>query len=98
MAEHTLLQDNHKIKFEDTQILSTTKSYYARLYRKAIEIYKHKYNFNKKEESLIINKAWYTAVKNIKTKPMKKQIKLPDLSDKSGSSISHAQMKRLNMT
>ena len=71
VAEHTLLQDDHKIKFEDTQILSTTKSYYARLYGKAIEIYKHNDNFNKREESLIINKTWFPAMKNIKTKPIK---------------------------
>ena len=73
MEKHTLSPVNHKIKFEDTQSLSTTKSYYARLYREAIEIYKHNDNSNKREESLVMNKAWYPTMKNIKTKPVKKR-------------------------
>ena len=64
VAEHAILNDNHHILFDETKILSTTKSYYARLNREAIEIFKHKRNFNKKEEGLRINKTWIPALQN----------------------------------
>lgn len=69
IAEHTLLQHNHRIQFEDTQVLSTEKAYHARMYREALEIQKHTNNFNRKEESLTINKAWLPALKNYRTMP-----------------------------
>ena len=40
--------------------------YYARLYIESIEIHKHENNFNKKEESLKLNKMWFLALRNRK--------------------------------
>ncbi|KAJ7335676.1 hypothetical protein JRQ81_013617, partial [Phrynocephalus forsythii] len=60
-AEHTLKQTGYEILFQDTEVLDNTTNHYTvvcvRLHREAIEIHKHKHSFNKKEESLQINKA-----------------------------------------
>ena len=45
--------------FEDTKVLAKTSHYYARLHRESIEIHKHENNFNKKEESLKLNKTLF---------------------------------------
>ena len=50
------LETGHKIKFEETQVLSKRPHYFPRILREAIEIFKHTNNFNKKEESLKVNK------------------------------------------
>ncbi|KAJ4425635.1 hypothetical protein ANN_27831 [Periplaneta americana] len=68
-AEHAYLEGEHKIRFEDTDTLSDTTHFYARLHREAIEIYKHKNNFNRKEEGLKVNKAWYPALRKTNIKP-----------------------------
>jgi hypothetical protein len=52
--------------FEETKILAKTSHYYARLHRESIEIHKHENNFNKKEESLKLNKTWFPALRNRK--------------------------------
>ncbi|KAM6473987.1 uncharacterized protein PHA67_006582 [Liasis olivaceus] len=64
VAEHALKHTGHKILFENTEILDNTNSHYTRLYREAIEIHKHQHSFNKKEESLKINKTWLPILKN----------------------------------
>ena len=51
VAEHALENPEHKIIFDETEVLSTTHHYFTPLHREAIEIYKHKNCFNKKEES-----------------------------------------------
>ena len=73
VAEHTLTKTDHRIKFEDTQVLATTSSYHARLYREAIEIHKHNNNFNKTEEAVKINKTWIPILRNTKIAPYPKQ-------------------------
>lgn len=73
IAEHTLTKTDHRIKFEDTQVLATTSSYHARLYREAIEIHKHKNNFNKTEEAVKINKTWIPILENTRIAPFPKQ-------------------------
>ena len=50
VADHMWGQ-NHKILFDETQLLSNVTHYSTRIYREAIEIQKHKNSFNKKEES-----------------------------------------------
>ncbi|KAJ4438860.1 hypothetical protein ANN_14813 [Periplaneta americana] len=69
VAEHAYLEGEHNIRFEDTNTLSDTPHLYARLHREAIEIYKHKNNFNRKEEGLKVNKAWYPALRKTNIKP-----------------------------
>jgi hypothetical protein len=49
-----------------TKVLANTLHYYARLHRESIEIHKHQNNFNKKEESLKLNKTWFPAIRNRK--------------------------------
>ena len=72
VAEHTLRTD-HRIKFEETQVLATTSAYYSRLYREAIEIEKHTNNFNKKEEAMKINKTWIPIIRNANIAPFTKK-------------------------
>ena len=67
VAEHSMLQD-HKIQYENTDVLSTTVHYHTRLQREAIEIFKHHNNFNRKEETRKINKVWIPILKKTKTK------------------------------
>lgn len=69
VAEHTLSNTEHRIKFEETQVLATTSSYHARLYREAIEIHKHTDNFNKTEEAEKVHKTMVLILKNTKTPP-----------------------------
>ena len=45
--EHALSENGHDIMFQDTMIL-VTSHYHVRLYRGAIESYKHLHNFNNK--------------------------------------------------
>ena len=47
-----------------TEILDNTSNHYVRLHREVTEIHKHQQNFNKKEESLKLNKTWLPALKN----------------------------------
>ena len=68
LAEHSLLYPEHKILFEETTMLRNKKHYHPRLYLEAIEIFKHKNCLNRKEEGLKINKTWYPAIENCKTK------------------------------
>ena len=65
VAEHALKQAGHEILFQNIEILDNTSNHYVRLlHREAIEIHKHQQNFNKKEESLKLNKTWLPALKN----------------------------------
>ena len=57
VAEHTLKEQNHQIKFKDTQVLAQETNYHTRLYLEAIEIHKHRENFNRSEETLKINRT-----------------------------------------
>ena len=69
VAEHALSDMDHHIKFEETQVLATTVSYHARLYREAIEILKHPNNFNKKEEAMTVHKTWVPILEKTRTAP-----------------------------
>ena len=62
VAEHAVNND-HIILYEDAKVLSKTTNYHSRMYREAIEIYKHSNNFNKKEEGVKLNKIWIPAIK-----------------------------------
>ena len=64
------MNPEHKIAFDDTELICNTQHYYPRLHREAIEIYKHKNNFKKKEEGLKVLKTWYPALKMCKVKPL----------------------------
>ena len=71
--------------------------YYPRLHREAIEIYKHRNNFNKKEEGLKIHKSWYLALKMCKVKPP--ITKSSDIeTDQSGISCPSAGQSRSSST
>ena len=65
IASH-MLETGHKIMFEKTKVLAKTSHYYAKLRRKSIEIHKLENNFNKREESLKLNKTWFPALRNRK--------------------------------
>ncbi|KAJ7316438.1 hypothetical protein JRQ81_002600 [Phrynocephalus forsythii] len=73
VAEHTLKQMGHEILFQDTEVLVNTTNHYVRLHREANEINKHKQSFNKKEESLKINKAWLPVLKTAESKKVNAQ-------------------------
>lgn len=57
LAAH-LLNNDHKIIFENIQLLLSCSTYYLRIYREASEIYKHRNNLNRSEETMKINYAW----------------------------------------
>ena len=63
VAQHIVMNPEHNIAFDDTELICNTQHYYRRLHREATEIYKHKNNFNKEEEGLKIHKTWYPALK-----------------------------------
>lgn len=74
VAEHALSGKEHDILFDNTEILSTTNHYHARLQREAIEIFKHPNNFNRKEEGVKISSVWHPVLRNTKTKPYSNKI------------------------
>ncbi|KAJ8921267.1 hypothetical protein NQ315_013739 [Exocentrus adspersus] len=51
VAEHAFNDGNHRILFEETEVLDNTQRYFPRLTREAIEIHKHQENFNMIEET-----------------------------------------------
>lgn len=54
VAEHGM-QPGHGILFKETVLMDDTTSFFQRLHREVIEIYKHRqYSINRKEESLIV--------------------------------------------
>ena len=59
VAEHALAHSDHKILFDETEVLSNTYHYLACLHEEAIEIQKHKNRFNKKDESQRVKRFWY---------------------------------------
>ncbi|XP_030750813.1 uncharacterized protein LOC115878443 [Sitophilus oryzae] len=66
VAEHALRDGDHKIQFENTQVIATTSGYYPRLVRKAVEIQKHSNNFNRKEQTFYLNRIWHPAISRTK--------------------------------
>ncbi|XP_030753074.1 uncharacterized protein LOC115880083 [Sitophilus oryzae] len=66
VAEHALRDGDHKIQFEDTQVIATTSGYHPRLVREAVEIHKHPNNFNRKEETFYLNRIWHPAISRTK--------------------------------
>ena len=87
VAEHALEQTGHEILFQNTEILDNTSNHYVRLHREAIEIHKHQKNFNKKEESLKLNKTWLPALKNT---ACKRSRTLPNHKVKGITTINHS--------
>lgn len=51
----------------NTQIIGNIRYYYARLYREVVEIHKRVWNFNKKAETIRINKVWLPVPRNTTT-------------------------------
>ena len=82
LAEHALTLDDHKILFEDTQVLDRTRSYYPRIYREAIEIQKHAQNFNRKDEGLNLSRTWTTVLRNAKLTNRKRLVYDPTENQK----------------
>ena len=70
VAQHIVMNPEHKIGFDDTELLCNMQHYYPRLHREAIQIYKHKNCFNKKEEGLKIYQSWYPTLKMCKVKSL----------------------------
>ena len=77
VTEHAFFGRDHANQFEDTEILSTTNHYHARLQREAIQIFKHPNNFNRREDGLKINSNWYPALQNTKAKLFKDRVAHP---------------------
>ena len=73
--------------FEETTMLSNEKHYHPWLYLEAIEIFKHKNCLNRQEESLKINKTWYPALENCKTKQSVTSKNMNTEHDQSGHSL-----------
>ena len=72
IAEHAESSGEHRINFEGTEVLSTTVHYHTRLHREAIEIFKHRANFNRKEEGLKINGTWFPVLRETSVKPYRR--------------------------
>ncbi|XP_062834725.1 A-kinase anchoring protein 7 isoform X3 [Anolis carolinensis] len=68
IAEHLMNQPGHRILFENTKLLDHSNNYHVRLHREAIEIHKHVDNFNRKEETMKMNKIWLPVLQNSKIK------------------------------
>ncbi|XP_048523240.1 uncharacterized protein LOC125504793 [Dendroctonus ponderosae] len=68
VAEHALSDGIHNIYFGEAQVLATTTGYHPRLIREAIEIHKHDDNFNRKEQTMALNRIWFPALTNSKKK------------------------------
>ncbi|XP_030758536.1 uncharacterized protein LOC115884178 [Sitophilus oryzae] len=66
VAEHALRDGDHKIQFKDTQVIAATSGYHPRLIREAVEIHKHPNNFNRKEETLYLNRIRHPAISRTK--------------------------------
>ena len=54
-----MTNEGHTVLFGETQVLSSSQKYFARLQRQAVENYKYSnHNMNKQEKSLTLNKYW----------------------------------------
>ena len=95
VAEHSL-QNGHDIHYRDTEVLSTTVHYHARLQREAIEIFKHHNSFNRKEEIERVNKAWIPVLKNGNVKPAAKQ-RLAPVTDSQSAACSGSSADRYGL-
>ncbi|XP_030752696.1 uncharacterized protein LOC115879829 [Sitophilus oryzae] len=65
-TDKSALRDaDHKIQFEDTQVIATTSGYHPRLAREAVEIHTHPNNFNRKEKTFYLNRIWHPAISRL---------------------------------
>lgn len=62
IVEHALINADHTIKFEETQILSSSRNYFPCIHSEATEIQKHENNFNQRDESLIVKQGLVTDI------------------------------------
>ena len=66
IAEHAFNNPNHKILFNEVEVLAKTEKYIPRIIKEAVEIKKHKNNFNR-DDSFKLSTTWnklFKATKN----------------------------------
>ena len=65
IAEHAFNNPNHKILFNEVEVLAKTEKYIPRIIKEAVEIKKHKNNFNR-DDTFKLSTTWIKLFKDTK--------------------------------